>query len=135
MRAADASEAAGVNDRAQLADAEAVLRRRINGDWMRAGVRMLDPATTYIDITVELAEDVTLGAPVYLEGSTKIGRGAVVGPFSRLVDTTVGPGAQLESTTAVAAVIGPDARVGPYVALEPGAHVGIGKETGGLPRE
>ena len=132
---ADATETAGVNDRAQLAAAEAVLRRRINEEWMRAGVHMLDPVTTYIDITVELAEDVTLGAPVYLEGSTKIGRGAVVGPFSRLIDTTVGPGAQLQSTTAVAAVIGPDVHVGPYVALEPGAHLGLGKETGKLPRE
>lgn len=122
--APDASETSGVNDRAQLAAAEAVLRRRINEEWMRAGVRMLDPETTYIDVTVELAEDVTLGAPIYLEGSTRIGRGAVVGPFSRLVDTTVGAGAQVESTTAVSAVIGADARVGPYAALERGAHIG-----------
>jgi bifunctional UDP-N-acetylglucosamine pyrophosphorylase/glucosamine-1-phosphate N-acetyltransferase len=122
--APDASETSGVNDRAQLAAAEAVLRRRINEGWMRAGVRMLDPETTYIDVTVELAEDVTLGAPIYLEGSTRIGRGAAVGPFSRLVDTTVGAGAQVESTTAVSAVIGADARVGPYAALERGAHIG-----------
>ena len=122
--APDASETSGVNDRAQLARVEAVLRARINDEWMRAGVRMLDPFTTYIDVTVELAEDVTLGAPVYLEGATKIGRGAVVGAFSRLVDTTVGPGAHLESTTARAAVIGADVRVGPYAALEPGVHLG-----------
>ncbi len=58
--AADASETLGVNDRAQLADAEAVLRRRINAAWMRAGVTMVDPARTYVDATVELAPDVRL---------------------------------------------------------------------------
>lgn len=133
--ASDASETLGVNDRAQLARAESVLRARINERWMRSGVTMLDPLATYVDVTVELAEDVTLRAPVYLEGSTKVERGAVIGPFTRLVDTSVGEGARVEATTATSAVIGAQARVGPYVSLGPGVHVPAHRNTGPLVNE
>ena len=130
MLAKDASETLGVNDRAQLAAAETVLRARINDRWMRKGVTMVDPLATYVDVTVELAEDVTLEAPVHLEGTTRIGRGAVIGPFSRLVDTMVGEGARVDATTATSAVIGADARVGPFVFLGPGVHVTPYRSTG-----
>jgi bifunctional UDP-N-acetylglucosamine pyrophosphorylase/glucosamine-1-phosphate N-acetyltransferase len=128
MIATEASETAGVNDRAQLAVAEAILRARINLDWMRAGVRMLDPATTYVDVGVELAEDVLLGASVALEGSTKVSRGAVIGSFSRLVDTTVGEGAHVESSTAISATIGPGEHVGPYVSIGEGSSTQAGSD-------
>src|ERR1700689_3512219 len=89
----DPIEAAGVNDRAQLAVAEAELRDRINERWMRRGVTMWDPQTTYIDVDVELEGDVVLLPGVVLQGRCQIGEHAEIGPNSRLVDTIVGEGA------------------------------------------
>src|SRR5438874_1114680 len=81
----DPMEAAGVNDRAQLAVAEAELRDRINERWMRRGITMLDPERTYIDTTVALEPDVTLYPGTILQGDTIVKRGAEVGPDARLV--------------------------------------------------
>jgi bifunctional UDP-N-acetylglucosamine pyrophosphorylase/glucosamine-1-phosphate N-acetyltransferase len=120
------SEAAGVNDRAQLAAAEAELRSRINERWMRRGVTMIDPDSTYLDTAVRLGPDVTLYPGVVLEGSTTIGRQAVIGPHCHLLDCVVGAGARVEQTTAREAVIGEDAVVGPYVLLGPGTEVASG---------
>jgi bifunctional UDP-N-acetylglucosamine pyrophosphorylase/glucosamine-1-phosphate N-acetyltransferase len=121
--APDPTEASGVNDRAQLASAEAVLRSRINERWMRRGVTMLDPQHTYLDSTVELAEDVTLYPGTILQGTTRVARGAEVGPGSHLVDCSVGPRAQVRATSAERVTIGEDARVGPWAWLAPGTVV------------
>jgi bifunctional UDP-N-acetylglucosamine pyrophosphorylase/glucosamine-1-phosphate N-acetyltransferase len=126
----DPMEAAGVNDRAQLAVAEAELRDRTNERWMRRGVTMLDPERTYIDASVELASDVTLFPGTLLQGSTTIGAGAEIGPDVRLVDCVVGERAVVEQTVARQAEIGADARVGPFAALQPGARVADGTVTG-----
>ena len=75
IEADDPTEAVGVNDRAQLAEAEAELRSRINVGWMRAGVGMTDPARTYLDTTVELAPDVRLLPGTILEGAPSVGAG------------------------------------------------------------
>src|SRR3954464_10085765 len=88
--APDDGEAQGINDRRQLARAEAVLRERTNDHWLGLGVTMLDPARTYIDATVKLAPDVTLFPGTLLQGSTVIGEGAEIGPNTRLVECTVG---------------------------------------------
>ena len=90
MPADDPAEALGVNDRVQLADAEAVLRGRINRRWMLDGVTMVDPSRTYIDATVVLEPDVRLLPGTILEGRTSIAAGAVVGPDTHLVDVVVG---------------------------------------------
>src|SRR5690606_21161909 len=82
----DAAEAAGINDRMQLAAAEAELRRRTNEGWLRAGVTLVDPASTYLDATVKLGSDVTLFPGTILQGSTVVGAGAEIGPNTRLVD-------------------------------------------------
>ena len=89
----DTMEVAGVNDRAQLAVAEAELRDRINERWMRRGVTMWDPERTYIDVDVELEPDVVLLPGVILQGSCVIGAHAEIGPEVHLVDTVVGEGA------------------------------------------
>ncbi|MDE3087633.1 MAG: NTP transferase domain-containing protein, partial [Acidobacteriota bacterium] len=107
----DTMEVAGVNDRAQLAVAEAELRDRINERWMRRGVTMWDPVTTYIDVDVTLATDVVLLPGVILQGACVVGEHAELGPDARLVDTTVGEGAVVTSSVCRRAVIGPDARV------------------------
>ena len=94
----DPIEVVQVNDRAQLAAAEAELRARINDRWMQAGVTMVDPARTYIDATVELEADVRLLPGTLLEGRTVIGAGSVIGPDTQLVDTIVGRDAVIRQT-------------------------------------
>jgi bifunctional UDP-N-acetylglucosamine pyrophosphorylase/glucosamine-1-phosphate N-acetyltransferase len=123
LPAPDPMEAAGVNDRAQLAIAEAELRDRTNERWMRRGVTMLDPERTYIDDSVELGTDVTIFPGTLLQGATTIGNNAEIGPDARLVDCTVGEGAAIEQTVARQARIGDRARVGPSAVLQPGAVV------------
>jgi len=126
----DELETQGVNDRLQLANAEAELRRRTNDAWLRAGVTMIDPATTYIDSTVRLGADVTLFPGVVLQGSTVIGEATEIGPGTRLVDCVVGARTEIESTVARDADIGDDCVVGPFASLAPGAVVPSGTRTG-----
>ena len=131
----DTMEVAGVNDRAQLAVAEAELRDRINERWMRRGVTMWDPQTTYIDTEVTLATDVVLLPGVILQGGCVVGEHAEIGPDSRLVDTTVGEGAVIASSVCRRAVIGPDARVGPFAVLAEGTDVPAGGVVGPGPSD
>ncbi len=130
VEADDPDETHGINDRLQLARAEAELRRRTNDRWLGLGVTMIDPSQTYIDRTVELASDVTLFPGTILQGATSIGAGAEIGPDTRLVDCTVGARAVVEQTVGRHAEIGDDAVVGPYAALSPGARVSPGARTG-----
>ena len=131
----DTMEVAGVNDRAQLAVAEAELRDRINERWMRRGVTMWDPQTTYVDVDVTLEPDAVLLPGVVLQGSTVIGAHAEIGPNSRLVDTRVGEGAVVESSVCRRATIGADARVGPFAVLPEGTEVRAGAVVGPPPEE
>jgi bifunctional UDP-N-acetylglucosamine pyrophosphorylase/glucosamine-1-phosphate N-acetyltransferase len=130
MVAADPMEPAGINDRAQLAVAEAELRDRTNDRWMLQGVTMLDPERTYIDATVQLAPDVTLFPGTVLQGRTVVDRGAEIGPETRLVDCEVGEGAVVENSVGRLATIGAGAHVGPFAALSPGSRVAPGAVTG-----
>jgi bifunctional UDP-N-acetylglucosamine pyrophosphorylase/glucosamine-1-phosphate N-acetyltransferase len=126
----DSLEASGVNDRAQLAFAETELRARTNLRWLLAGVTMLDPAQTYIDVTVQLSPDVTLFPGAMLQGRTVVAAGCEIGPNTRLVDCVVGAGAFVEHTVATDAEIGEGARVGPYAVLQPGSLVAAWSVTG-----
>jgi bifunctional UDP-N-acetylglucosamine pyrophosphorylase / glucosamine-1-phosphate N-acetyltransferase len=128
--AADAVETQGVNDRVQLAMAEAELRRRTNEAWLRRGVTMLDPIRTYIDATVTLGTDVTIFPGTLLQGRTVVGDHAEIGPDTRLVDCVVGAGACIEHSVARDAEVGEHAHVGPFAVLEPGAHISEGVRTG-----
>lgn len=130
IAAADAGEIRGVNDRVQLAVAETELRRRTNERWMRAGVTLVDPASTTIDVGVELSPDVTVFPGTLLRGSTRVGQGSEIGPHAHLVDTRVGQRARVSETTARHAEIGDDAVVGPYAVLEPGSRILAGARTG-----
>ena len=127
---APAEEIAGVNDRAQLADAAAVLRRRHLGRLMRAGVTVVDPAHTYVDVDVHVGEESMLLPGTILEGSTTVGRGAVVGPSSHLTDCAVGDRTVVHSTRADGAVIGDDVEVGPFAHLRPGTRLDAGARIG-----
>jgi bifunctional UDP-N-acetylglucosamine pyrophosphorylase/glucosamine-1-phosphate N-acetyltransferase len=130
MEVADLAEALGVNDRAQLAAAEAELRRRTNERWMAAGVTLVDPGTTYIDTGVRIAADVTLFPGVILQGSTTIGERSEIGPGCRLVDTNVGADCRLDQTVAEQSDVGDGCRVGPFAHLAAGTSILPGTETG-----
>ncbi len=127
----DPLEASGVNDRVQLAEAEAVMRSRINARWMAQGVTMRDPVATYVDVDVVIEPDVTLLPGVALLSGTKVGRGSQVGPDCHLVACTVGEWVHISSTTAAEASIGDGAWVGPFVHLEAGAVVAPGAHIAG----
>jgi bifunctional UDP-N-acetylglucosamine pyrophosphorylase/glucosamine-1-phosphate N-acetyltransferase len=126
----DPAEAQGVNDRRQLAEAEAELRRRTNERLLGAGVTMVDPATTYVDTTAVLGRDVTLFPGVMLQGDTTVGDGTEVGSGCRLVDTVVGSDCVLEKTVADGARIGDRCQVGPFAHLGPGAEIPSDTTTG-----
>lgn len=126
----DSAETLGVNDRSQLAVAEAELRHRINTRWMKAGVSMVDPACTYVDASVQLAPEVRLLPGTILEGRTAVATGALIGPDTRLVDTVVGERAVVQQTVARDADIGPDVTVGPFASLRPGTRLLAGAHVG-----
>lgn len=126
----DAHEILGVNDRGQLADAAAIMRDRINARWMLEGVSMLDPASTWIDVDVDLAPDVTLLPQTSLLGPTTIASGARIGPGTTLTSCEVGAEASVIHTWAELAVIDAGASVGPFTYLRPGARLGAGARAG-----
>ncbi len=130
--APDAEETLGCNDRAELAGLRARLRDRVNTAWMRSGVSIMDPATTWVDVTVTLAADVVLDQNTQLQGTTTVATGAVIGPDSTLIDTTVGEGATVLRAHTVGAQIGPAATVGPYSYLRPGTKLGGKGKIGGF---
>ncbi|EGD42062.1 bifunctional UDP-N-acetylglucosamine diphosphorylase/glucosamine-1-phosphate N-acetyltransferase GlmU [Nocardioides sp. WG-D5] len=128
----DVTEAEGANDRAQLAALGKILNDRIVTRWMKDGVTVMDPATTWIDADVELAPDVTILPGTQLIGATRIDEDAVVGPDCTLKDTEVGHGARVVRTQAELAVVGPGANVGPFSYLRPGTVLGEEGKIGGF---
>ena len=120
----------GVNDREQLAKAGAALNARILEAWMAAGVTIIDPATTWVDVDVELAPDVTLLPGTALHGTTRVATGALIGPDTSLTDVEVGEGASIVRSHAFGAVIGARATVGPFSHLRPGTRLGEGGKIG-----
>jgi bifunctional UDP-N-acetylglucosamine pyrophosphorylase/glucosamine-1-phosphate N-acetyltransferase len=128
----DVMQTEGANDRAQLAGLAAELNRRILDRWMREGVTIVDPATTWIDSDVVLERDVTILPGVQLLGATVVAEDAVVGPDCTLKDVEVGVGAHVVRTHAELAVIGARASVGPFSYLRPGTELGAGGKIGGF---
>ncbi|GAB3443479.1 bifunctional UDP-N-acetylglucosamine diphosphorylase/glucosamine-1-phosphate N-acetyltransferase GlmU [Phycicoccus ginsengisoli] len=122
----------GVNDRVQLARLGRELNRRLTERWMREGVTILDPATTWIDADVTIGRDTTLLPNTQLLGATVVGADATIGPDTTLRDTEVGDGAEVKRTEAQLAVIGPRATVGPFSYLRPGTELGAGGKIGGF---
>ena len=127
---ADQAETAGVNDRVQLAAAHRVVNARLLEALMRSGVTVVDPATTWVDVTAVAEPDAVLLPGTFLEGATVVGAGARIGPETTLTDTIVGAGAVVTRATCRSAVIGAQATVGPYAYLRPGADLGHGVHIG-----
>lgn len=130
--AADAQETLGCNDRAELSRLRALLRDRVNTAWMRSGVSILDPATTWIDVTVTIEPDAVIDQNCQLQGATKVATGAVIGPDTTLADTVVEECATVLRSHSIGAEIGPDASVGPYSYLRPGTRLGRKSKVGGF---
>ncbi len=121
----DVRQTEGANDRAQLAELGRELNRRIVTRWMRDGVSVMDPATTWIDADVALSEDVTILPGTQLLGATVVGEDAVIGPDTTLKDCEIGTGARVVRSHGELAVIGERANVGPFSYLRPGTRLGV----------
>jgi bifunctional UDP-N-acetylglucosamine pyrophosphorylase/glucosamine-1-phosphate N-acetyltransferase len=126
----DVWQAEGVNDRIQLCRMNAELNRRILQRWMSEGVTVVDPATTWVHASVDLAPDVILLPGTSLEGATSVAAGARIGPDTTLIDVEVGESAVVTRTQASLSVIGPGASVGPFAHLRPGTTLGAGGKIG-----
>jgi bifunctional UDP-N-acetylglucosamine pyrophosphorylase / glucosamine-1-phosphate N-acetyltransferase len=127
---APAEFVSGVNDRVELAAAAGVLRRRILEHLMRDGVTVEDPPATYVEAEVAVGRDTVLLAGTRLEGRTSVGRGAIIGPATRLVDAVVEDDASVSYSVVVDASVGPGATVGPYTYLRPGTRLEDGAKAG-----
>lgn len=128
--AADHREIAGINNRVQLSEARRILNDRLLTAAMLSGVTVIDPATTWVDVTVTFERDAVVHPGTQLHGSTHLGEGAEVGPNSRLKDTVVGAGARVDNTVSNDSEIGAGASVGPFAYLRPGTRLGTKSKIG-----
>ncbi|WP_431962879.1 bifunctional UDP-N-acetylglucosamine diphosphorylase/glucosamine-1-phosphate N-acetyltransferase GlmU [Actinacidiphila sp. bgisy160] len=128
--AEDHREIAGINNRVQLAEARRILNDRLLRRAMLEGATIMDPASTWVDVTVEFEPDTLVLPNTQLYGATRLAAGAEVGPNCTLTDTLVGPGATVSNTVAVGAEIGEAASAGPYAYLRPGTRLGAKAKAG-----
>jgi bifunctional UDP-N-acetylglucosamine pyrophosphorylase / glucosamine-1-phosphate N-acetyltransferase len=117
----DTSEALGVNDRAQLAEAEAALKTRTLAALLAAGVTIVDPSTTYVEPGVLVGRDTTLLPGCVLRGATRVGEGCTLGPHAQLVDATLGDGCVVGAAVLEGATLAAGSFVAPYTVLR-GQH-------------
>jgi bifunctional UDP-N-acetylglucosamine pyrophosphorylase/glucosamine-1-phosphate N-acetyltransferase len=120
----DSDEAMGVNDRIQLAEADALMRRRILREHMKNGVTITDPASTYIEADVIIGPDTVIDPGTILRGRTVIGSGCRIGPQADLTDTVVADGAKVQYSVIESGVVGEKTTVGPYAYIRPGTELG-----------
>jgi bifunctional UDP-N-acetylglucosamine pyrophosphorylase / glucosamine-1-phosphate N-acetyltransferase len=120
----------GLNSKAGLAKVARIMRARIVDEHMRAGVTFVDPDTSYVDVGVRIGADTVIQPMTFLQGTTRIGKGASIGPGTRLVDTVVGDGADIAFSVVRQSRIGPRALVGPYASLRPGTVIEEGGKAG-----
>ncbi|NLV23343.1 MAG: bifunctional UDP-N-acetylglucosamine diphosphorylase/glucosamine-1-phosphate N-acetyltransferase GlmU [Deltaproteobacteria bacterium] len=121
VSAADRQEVLGINDRVQLAEAEAVLRRRINDAHMENGVTLIDPAVTYIDGTVEIAADTLIHPNVHIRGQTLIGAHCIIEPGAVIDDSHIDDHCHIKAGSVIQG-----ARIGAASQIGPMAHLRFG---------
>ncbi|HMK08789.1 MAG TPA: bifunctional UDP-N-acetylglucosamine diphosphorylase/glucosamine-1-phosphate N-acetyltransferase GlmU [Anaerolineales bacterium] len=127
---ADPDEVIGINTREHLALAERALRRRVNRGWMLAGVSLVDPETTYIESSVQLAPDVEVLPNTHLRGATVVGRGSRLGPNTVVTDSIIGEACRVEASVIEGARLEDEVRIGPFAHLRSGARLGRGVHMG-----
>jgi bifunctional UDP-N-acetylglucosamine pyrophosphorylase/glucosamine-1-phosphate N-acetyltransferase len=130
IRLDDPVEVIGINSRVHLAEAEAVLRQRINQSWMTAGVTMIDPHTTYIDKGVTIGQDTVIWPNTYLHGETHIGTGCELGPNTIIRDSRLGNHCHVLVSVMEGAILEDDVDIGPFARLRKGAHLARGVHMG-----
>ncbi len=126
----DDGSLAGINDRAQLADATYRLRERINLGHLLAGVTMLDPSTAYVDADVVIEPDVVLEPNVILRGRTRIGAGTTIGSGSQLIDTSIGRDCTIWASVLESSDVEDEVWIGPFAHLRPGSSIGRNAKLG-----
>ena len=119
----DTNEAQQVNDRVELARAEASMRDRVRRSLMRSGVTIIDPASTFVDAAVEVGQDTTLLPGVHLLGTTSLGRSCRIGPNAVLRDVAAGDRVEVGSSTIEESTLEDGVDVGPYCHLRPGSTI------------
>lgn len=119
----DADETIGINNRVQLAEAEAVLRQRIRVRLMLNGVTMPDPASVYIGASVELGEDTTVLPNTHIIGRSRIGANCEIGPNSIVEDSTIGNSCKIKASFIEGSTLGEGVDVGPFSHIRPGTHL------------
>ena len=127
---ASIEEAAGINDRIQLAEAEAILRQRALRELMLSGVTIEDPATTYVEASVRVGQDTILRPGTTLRGATVIGERCEIGPYSVIQDSVIADDCRVYASWLEHAVMQNGARIGPMSHLRPGAELGPGAHVG-----
>ena len=130
LKISDVTEVLGINDRTHLAQAEAVMRQRINQKWMLEGVTLLAPALTFIDAAVEIGQDTIIYPNTYLEGTTVVGGQCCLGPNTIVRDSTIGNGCTIEASVVESAVLEDGVDVGPFSHLRKGTHLAQGVHVG-----
>lgn len=114
----------GVNDRWQLAQAEKALRLRVNRQHALNGVTIIDPASTYIGLDVQIGPDTTIEPSTFLQGCTVIGSGCHIGPCTKIRNSILSDGVNVYFSQVVEAELGQGVKVGPYSNLRPGTVLG-----------
>ena len=126
----DPTEAIGINDRLQLARAETAMRHRIREHWMREGVTILDPSSTFLDAAVELGPDTVIYPNTMVLGSSKIGAGCALGPSTLIRDSVVGDGCKVVASFLEEAALEDSVDIGPFSHLRSGAYLESGVHIG-----
>lgn len=126
----DAREAIGINNRVHLAEAEAILRERINTRWMEAGVTIKDPSTTYIDAEASIGQDTLIEPNTHISGTTSIGAHCTIGPNTFIHDSQIGDHCTLFASMVEQARLEDHVDIGPYAHLRKGAHLAAGVHMG-----
>lgn len=123
-------EAMGINSRAQLAEAEAIIQGRLRRQWLEAGVTMLIPDTVYLGMDVHLDPDTVLYPGVILEGTTRVATGCILGPNTHIVSSTIGENCRIVSSMVEGSTVERNVTIGPYSHLRQGAHLMEGVRMG-----
>jgi bifunctional UDP-N-acetylglucosamine pyrophosphorylase/glucosamine-1-phosphate N-acetyltransferase len=130
LKASEPAEFQGINDRAQLAAAERILRDRIRRQVMERGVTLIDPPSTFIDDEVQVGQDTVIFPHCFLEGGTVVGRNCRIGPMTRIVDSYIGDGCTIAMSVVEGSYLEGEIDVGPFAHLRPGTRVETGVHIG-----
>jgi len=130
MAIADPTEILGINDRRQLAQAEATMRRRILDQLMEQGVTITDPNTTFVDADVQVGRDTVVHPFSVITGETTVGEDCVIGPFAQVRDSIIGDGCRVERAHLEQATLASNVTIGPFSRLRPGSMLDEGVRVG-----